>query len=298
MEINVHQRRARIWLAIFFVALIAVLGAVWYFSHSGSLAKIVAWESSAGMTAMQKAVSDISNPAPLIATGTKNAEQGTEYKLTIKGVISETNVQRKVNGGLAGLRESDLLDTIARERLNDMAQKQYFAHVSPSGSSAVVLAGADGYSYIALGENLALGNFAGDFGVVDAWMHSPGHRANILSTRYTEIGIAVKEVIFEGNDTWLAVQVFGRPASDCSAPDESEMLSLNSTAAELAQMQNDLSAKKAGIEAMSPNDPSYSQAIDQYNTAAERFNTLAGQAKASVAAYNAKVEAYNTCLGA
>jgi uncharacterized protein YkwD len=299
METDAHRRRARIWLAVFTVMAIGVLGGAWYLFRSGSLVKIASWENVNSAAIAQKIANDVSYPAPLVATGTKNTQnstKGSTYRLTLTGVISETNTQRKENGGLAALGENALLDKIALERLDDMATKQYFAHVSPSGSSAIVLADADGYAHIALGENLALGNFLGDFGVVDAWMHSPGHRANILNTHYTEIGVAVKEVIFNGNDTWLAVQVFGRPASDCPSPDATALSSLNATAAELLQMQNDLTAQKAKIDAMSPSDPAYVQTVDQYNAAATKYNTLAAQAKANIAAYNTKVEAYNACL--
>lgn len=300
METDTHRRRAKIWLAIFTVVAIIVLGGAWYFFKSGSLTKIASWENVSSTIVAQKIANDVSYPAPLVATGTKDSVQDqtktSAYQLTLVGVISETNTQRKENGGLVVLHENTLLDKIALERLDDMATKQYFAHISPSGSSAIVLADADGYAHIALGENLALGNFLGDFGVVDAWMHSPGHRANILNTHYTEIGVAVKEVIFDGDDTWLAVQVFGRPTSDCPSPDASTLSSLNDTAAELLQMQSDLTAQKAKIDAMSPSDPSYVQTVDQYNAAAIKYNTLAEQAKANIAAYNVKVEAYNACL--
>ena len=48
-----------------------------------------------------------------------------------------------------------------------------------------------GYEYISVGENLAMGNFKNDGDLVEAWMNSPGHRANILSFKYKELGVAV-----------------------------------------------------------------------------------------------------------
>ena len=49
-------------------------------------------------------------------------------------------------------------------------------------------------------------------------MASPGHRANILNSRFIDIGVAVKEGEYQGKETWLAVQEFGEPLSDCPSP--------------------------------------------------------------------------------
>ncbi|MBI2506980.1 MAG: CAP domain-containing protein, partial [Candidatus Colwellbacteria bacterium] len=125
--------------------------------------------------------------------------------LTRSGIILETNLQRQQNGS-GFLAENSTLDATAAEKANDMCAKQYFAHVSPSGIGAAELADSFGYDYISIGENLALGPFASDAALVEAWMGSPGHRANILNSRFTEIGVGVTKCIFEGSSVWLAVQ--------------------------------------------------------------------------------------------
>ena len=147
--------------------------------------------------------------------------------LTAMGVIEETNRQRQLNG-LPSLVYNEKLSLAAQNKVNDMFNLQYFAHESPTGAGPADLANDVDYKYLMVGENLALGNYESDKILVDAWMNSPGHRANILNPKYTEIGVSVKSGMYEGYNTWLSVQEFGRPESDCPIPDknlEQEILS-------------------------------------------------------------------------
>ena len=293
------RRRATWRLLVLLAVLLVVLGGGWYLSRPATLQKISSFETAALGTVVQEVRKDVSNPAPLIATGTtpSAAATGTDV-LTRAGIIEETNLQRKLNGNLPPLTENSLLDQIATERLNDMIAKQYFAHVSPTGSSAETVAAADGYNYIALGENLALGTFAGDAGVVGAWMGSPGHRANILNIHYTQIGVAAKDAIFEGGEAWIAVQVFGRPASGCQPSPTTLKAALDAAETELSDMAATLKSEEAKINGMSPSDPSYASAVASYNSLAAQYNALLQTTQANVNAYNAKVQAYNACLSA
>ncbi len=296
---DVVRRRATWRLLVLLAVLLVVLGGGWYLSRPATLQKISSFETAALGTVAQEVRKDVSNPAPLIATGTapRAAATGTDT-LTREGIIEETNLQRKLNGNLPPFTENSLLDQIATERLNDMIAKQYFAHVSPTGSSAETVAAADGYNYIALGENLALGTFAGDAGVVGAWMGSPGHRANILNIHYTQIGVAAKDAIFEGGEAWIAVQVFGRPASDCPPSPAALKTALDAAETELSDMAATLKSEEAKINGMSPSDPSYASAVASYNSLAAQYNALLQTTQANVNAYNAKVQAYNACLSA
>ncbi len=229
--------------------------------------------------------------------GQGSGASASRYVLTRAGDIVDTNAERRANGGMPALKENQTLDTIASRRLGDMFARQYFAHVSPpdtSGatSSAVTIAKDVGYQYLTLGENLALGNFAGDQGVVDAWMHSPGHRANILNIHYTEIGVAVGKGNFKGDTVWIAVQVFGRPASDCPAPDANLKTQIDAEQGQLSQMQNELQAAKAELDSM---EPKYG---DAYNALVGQYNNLVAQVKSDIAQYNAEVGAFNQCIAA
>jgi uncharacterized protein YkwD len=287
---------------IFIVSGAVVVGAVvWYIGKisSSSLQKIASFSNSFAPIAQQ----DVSRyPTPLKATpSTGSATARISQKnatLTVGGVIADTNTQRAENGDLPPLAESKTLDAIASLRLDDMFENQYFAHVSPTGQSAVTVASSVGYNHLALGENLAEGMFAGDNGVVTAWMNSPGHRANILDTHYTEIGVAVREGLFDGQESWIAVQVFGKPTSACPpAPDPKLQAAITAAEADLTQMSDQLTQMESSIKAMQPQSgDTYNQQVAQYNAQVSTYNTLGANTKTEMAQYNGEVDAYNACL--
>jgi uncharacterized protein YkwD len=300
MNDDLFRQRAKRRLLILVAALAAIAIGAWYFSHLSTHTEVASLESKIGSAVAKEVQKSVSDPVPFIATGTNvavNTDSQNADTLTRAGIISQTNAQRNENGGLAALSENTVLDKVASERLDDMISKQYFAHVSPSSSSAETVAQADGYDYIALGENLALGNFAGDQGVVAAWMGSPGHRTNILNTHYTEIGVAAAKTIFDGSEAWLAVQVFGRPASDCPAPSAAAKSSLDAAEAELANMENELKSQLVVIDSMSPSGATYDADVAAYNDLAAQYNALLGTTQANINAYDGAVETYNACLG-
>src|SRR3989344_2281020 len=133
-------------------------------------------------------------------------------------VIAETNIQRYNNGGLLPLVENVQLSTAALAKANDMFAKQYFEHISPTGVGPGELVKTYSYDYIVTGENLILGNFKSEKEVVHLWMNSPGHRANILNERFTEIGVAIIKGKYNGGTVWIGVQEFGLPMSACNQP--------------------------------------------------------------------------------
>jgi uncharacterized protein YkwD len=106
------------------------------------------------------------------------------------------NKQRAANG-LIPLAENSKLDAAAANHNNDMIAGDYFDHVSPSGSTPLERIRAVGYIVAGagyeIGENIATGSSGIDTpeAIVNDWMNSPGHRANILNAAYTETGIAV-----------------------------------------------------------------------------------------------------------
>ena len=134
-----------------------------------------------------------------------------QWGLTKSGVIAQTNKARQENGAIPLLAENQLLNAVAEERLKDMFKNQYFSHYPPSGENFMELAKRFGYKYNRLAENLASGVYRNDEKVVDGWMQSSGHRANILSSDVSEIGVAVGKGYLKGNETWIGVQIFGHP---------------------------------------------------------------------------------------
>ena len=105
--------------------------------------------------------------------------------------------QQRADHHLAALREHPSLEHAATNYAALMVHEDFFGHVSPSGSTMVqridrtaYLHGVRGWS---LGENLAWGSGSASTPaeIVNAWMHSPPHRANILDGTFREIGIGV-----------------------------------------------------------------------------------------------------------
>lgn len=289
----------------FYLLILAALSATFIFRGAifGYLSpRLENVERLAVKAAVENITKTVSTPEPLRAP-TSSAPRAPRVKapvaedLTVPGIIKWTNIQRQENGGLAALKENSQLDTIAEERLADMFQKQYFAHVSPLGESATTVAADIGYDYLELGENLALGNFGGDEKVVAAWMASPGHRANILNPRYSEIGVAAREGIYEGESTWIAVQVFGKPASACPAAEQTLKNKTTDGENQLNLMEQQISTLKSEIDSMNQNDrQAYNAAVDQYNALVEQYNNLLNQIKQMISQYNAEVAAFNRCV--
>ncbi len=132
-------------------------------------------------------------------------------------LIDLTNGDREQEH-LGTLTYNETLTQAAQAKANDMASKGYFAHTSPEGLDPWHFMHEAGYEFQYAGENLAV-NFSDSEDVVSAWMDSPGHRANILNGKFTEIGIATAVGEYKGKKTTFVVQMFGTPrASGASLP--------------------------------------------------------------------------------
>jgi hypothetical protein len=113
----------------------------------------------------------------------------TVHAASGSGLLAPTNAARSANG-LASLVENTRLDQAASARLASMQSQHYFGHTQPDGTSFGEAATAAGYSWRSIAENLACG-YTAPQAIVDAWMASPGHRANMLTSSYREVGFAM-----------------------------------------------------------------------------------------------------------
>jgi uncharacterized YkwD family protein len=102
-------------------------------------------------------------------------------------VIELTNAERRKNG-LPDLKGDTSLSKVAREKSNDMQKNNYFSHTSPTYGSPFDMMRDFGITYNSAGENIAQGQRSPEE-VVKAWMNSEGHRKNILSSKFTHIGV-------------------------------------------------------------------------------------------------------------
>ena len=138
-------------------------------------------------------------------TGDKTEEKPAEPLSAAQEVLRLVNLRRAENG-LAPLTLSDKLCELAALKAEDMAANNYFDHTSPTYGTPFEMMKQFGVSYRSAGENIAAGLRTPEE-VMDAWMNSPGHRANILSADYTELGVGV--AIGERGVYW--VQLFRMP---------------------------------------------------------------------------------------
>ncbi|MGH9856846.1 MAG: CAP domain-containing protein [Acidobacteriota bacterium] len=136
---------------------------------------------------------------------------GDATSISVEELLSDTNLKRQEHG-LVPLTLNTQLSQAAAQKAQDMFAKNYWAHVSPDGTTPWVFIKASGYEYLYAGENLARG-FDNSSAVVEAWMNSPTHRENVLSAHYTDIGFAIQSGTLTGTDTILVVQEFGSPYS-------------------------------------------------------------------------------------
>ena len=119
-----------------------------------------------------------------------------------KQVASLTNSERKA-AGLGSLTLDSQLSKLARMKAEDMAKKGYFSHTSPTYGSAFDMMKKYGVSYRTAGENIAKGQKTAET-VMNGWMNSSGHRANILNGAYTHIGVGYAKDS-KGNTYWAQI---------------------------------------------------------------------------------------------
>lgn len=108
----------------------------------------------------------------------------TQYEQEVIRLVNEIRAQN----GLSALTYNWELSRVARYKSQDMVDNRYFSHTSPTYGTPFQMIRSFGLSYRSAGENIAYGQRTPQ-AVVNAWMNSSGHRANILSSSYTQIGV-------------------------------------------------------------------------------------------------------------
>ncbi|AUG56981.1 SafA/ExsA family spore coat assembly protein [Acetivibrio saccincola] len=112
-----------------------------------------------------------------------------EIKALENEVIRLVNSER-AKKGLPALKANWQVSRVARYKSQDMIDRNYFSHTSPTYGSPFRMLESFGISFSAAGENIAMG-LRTPSEVMRAWMGSPGHRANILNPSYNEIGVGL-----------------------------------------------------------------------------------------------------------
>lgn len=108
----------------------------------------------------------------------------SSYESEVVRLVNEI----RVKNGLKTLKENWELSRVARYKSQDMKDNNYFSHTSPVYGSPFTMIKNFGISFRSAAENIAKGQSTPQ-AVVNSWMNSSGHRANILNSSYTEIGV-------------------------------------------------------------------------------------------------------------
>jgi uncharacterized protein YkwD len=135
-------------------------------------------------------------PLAAASAGCKDADlqiRGRTRKRVRKAIICLVNVQRRA-AGAGKVRSNAKLQKAGAAQAADMRKRSYFAHEGPGGPDLVARLRRAGFWPASAGENLAAGtgSLSTARAVVDAWMHSDGHRVNMLNKAYKYVGIGIE----------------------------------------------------------------------------------------------------------
>jgi hypothetical protein len=126
-------------------------------------------------------------------------------------------------------------------------------------------------------------------------MASPGHRANIIDSRYQNIGVAVSRGMFQGSMQWVAVQHFGKPLAACVHLDPNLKLSIEANKNALIALEKNITDLKNQIDPLTGS--AYREKAEQYNEAVKDYNVRLISLQNDVARYNKTAEEFNACIG-
>jgi uncharacterized protein YkwD len=135
-------------------------------------------------------------------TGSGQTQSGGNYAALEQQAFTLLNQDRAANG-LPALKFNSSLTAVAENFAQDMINRGYFSHYTPEGLSPFNRMSQAGISYKSAGENIAEDTSVQS--AETAFMNSSGHRANILNTSYTDVGIGIRQ---SANGTLYIVQDF------------------------------------------------------------------------------------------
>jgi uncharacterized YkwD family protein/spore coat assembly protein SafA len=200
------KRISNILVLIFVIVLsVPVFAQTTYTVKAGDTMWKIASRYQVGLSELISANPQIKNPA-LIYPGQRITIPAVTTSSQENEVIRLVNVER-ARAGLPALKANWQLSRVARYKSADMANKGYFSHTSPTYGSPFRMMESFGLRFSAAGENIAYGQRT-PAEVMRDWMNSPGHRSNILSRNYTEIGVGLAK---NKNGVCYWTQMFMKP---------------------------------------------------------------------------------------
>jgi uncharacterized YkwD family protein/spore coat assembly protein SafA len=166
----------------------------------------IAVKNQTGLSELISMNPQLSNPNLIYPDSIVYIPNLEDIKNAENQVITLVNIQR-TNMGLPKLSTNWQLSRIPRYKSQDMINKNYFSHISPTYGSPFNMMENFGLKFSSAGENIAMGQQT-PAAVVNSWMNSPGHRANILNPSYTQIGVGLAK---NKNGTCYWTQMFIKP---------------------------------------------------------------------------------------
>lgn len=171
--------------------------------------------ASDGMVSTIPAVASTQTTEAIVALTTIQDEPVVEAEPEVfyppEGTASRMLIRVNEERSAVGLTPLSWCPSLARSAYNhsrDMAERQFFEHDSPEGDGVSDRAQAEGYDYSFVGENIAVGQES-VVEVMDDWMNSPGHRANLLMSSYEHFGLGTFRGPYEGSAAIYWTQNFG-----------------------------------------------------------------------------------------
>ncbi|WP_144542666.1 SafA/ExsA family spore coat assembly protein [Cytobacillus oceanisediminis] len=166
--------------------------------QSGDTMWKIALKYQVGVHEIINANRQISNPNFIYPGQKVNIPTLSKTTVSVEEQVVQLVNQERAKYGLKPLKSNWELARVARYKSQDMINKRYFDHNSPTYGSPFDMMKSFGITYRTAGENIAAGQKTPQE-VVKAWMNSEGHRKNILSANYTEIGVGYTQGGYYGH---------------------------------------------------------------------------------------------------
>lgn len=156
-------------------------------------------------------------------------------EMSASNLLDITN-QKRANNDAQSLEISPQLTEAAQAKAEDMAQRNYWSHVTPDNEQPWVFIEATDYQYIKAGENLAYG-FLTSEQTINGWMNSPTHRDNMLDQSFQEVGFGfVNAVDYQGSSAeTIVVALYAQPVPDANSRSASGEQEADTTTPVLAE---------------------------------------------------------------
>lgn len=155
---------------------------------SGDTMWKIAVKYEVGLSEIKSANPQIANPDLIYPGDILNIPTTSSSVVSFEQEVIRLVNEIRAENGLRELTYDWELARVARYKSQDMKDNKYFSHTSPVYGSPFQMMKSFGISYRSAGENIAKG-YATPEAVVEGWMNSPGHRANILNSSFTHIGV-------------------------------------------------------------------------------------------------------------